>query len=74
MKSARKVENHITEWLKSYLEGAQLKGFVVGISGGVDSAVTSTLCAKTGNLCFVWKCLFYKKQVKKIAPKITSTG
>ena len=48
MKSARKVENHITEWLKSYLEGAQLKGFVVGISGGVDSAVSSTLCAKTG--------------------------
>lgn len=48
MKSARKVENHITEWLKSYLQGAKMKGFVVGISGGVDSAVTSTLCAKTG--------------------------
>ena len=24
------------------------KGFVVGVSGGIDSAVTSTLCAKTG--------------------------
>jgi NAD+ synthase len=26
----------------------KVKGFVVGISGGVDSAVTSTLCAQTG--------------------------
>ncbi len=27
---------------------AGIKGFVIGISGGIDSAVTSTLCAKTG--------------------------
>src|SRR5690606_31500247 len=27
---------------------AKVNGFVVGISGGIDSAVTSTLCAKTG--------------------------
>ncbi len=25
-----------------------VNGFVVGVSGGIDSAVTSTLCAKTG--------------------------
>ena len=25
-----------------------MKGFTIGISGGIDSAVTSTLCAKTG--------------------------
>ena len=25
-----------------------MQGFVVGVSGGIDSAVTSTLCAKTG--------------------------
>ena len=28
-------------------ENAGLNGFVIGISGGIDSAVTSTLCAKT---------------------------
>ena len=38
----------ISQWLVSYLQTAQAKGFVVGISGGVDSAVTSTLCALTG--------------------------
>ena len=43
-----KVENHIVSWLTSYLEKTSLSGFVIGVSGGVDSAVTSTLCAKTG--------------------------
>ncbi len=42
-----KVEAYITNWLADYLESSSLKGFVVGVSGGVDSAVTSTLCAKT---------------------------
>lgn len=43
-----KVVKHIVEWLKGYLETAHQKGFVIGISGGIDSAVTSTLCAMTG--------------------------
>jgi len=42
------VIDHITNWLKEYALGAGVNGFVVGISGGVDSAVTSTLCARTG--------------------------
>jgi NAD+ synthase len=43
-----KVNMHIVNWLKIYAENAKVNGFVVGISGGVDSAVTSTLCAQTG--------------------------
>lgn len=43
-----KVINHIVNWLKDYATNAGVKGFVIGISGGIDSAVTSTLCAKTG--------------------------
>ncbi|MGB1647033.1 MAG: NAD(+) synthase, partial [Crocinitomicaceae bacterium] len=42
-----KVSKHIVDWLRSYCESANLSGFVVGVSGGIDSAVTSTLCAKT---------------------------
>ncbi|MCL4155734.1 UNVERIFIED_CONTAM: hypothetical protein GTU68_005828 [Idotea baltica] len=38
----------IVDWLKGYCEKAGLKGFVVGVSGGIDSALTSTLCAETG--------------------------
>lgn len=42
------VIDHIVTWLKDYADNAGIKGFVIGISGGIDSAVTSTLCAKTG--------------------------
>ena len=42
------VIQHITAWLKDYAIQARVNGFVVGVSGGVDSAVVSTLCAKTG--------------------------
>lgn len=43
-----KVVKHIVKWLKDYANNAHVNGFVIGISGGVDSAVTSILCAETG--------------------------
>jgi NAD+ synthase len=43
-----KVINHIVKWLDDYATKAGIEGFVLGISGGIDSAVTSTLCAMTG--------------------------
>lgn len=44
----QKIAEHIIGWLKDYATKAGVKGFVVGVSGGIDSAVTSTLCANTG--------------------------
>ncbi|HAY56460.1 MAG TPA: NAD(+) synthase, partial [Flavobacteriales bacterium] len=43
-----RVASHIVKWLSDYAETAAMDGFVVGVSGGIDSAVTSTLCAMTG--------------------------
>ena len=43
-----KIIEHIVNWLKEYASNAGMNGFVVGISGGIDSAVVSALCAKTG--------------------------
>ncbi|MAD97865.1 MAG: NAD(+) synthase [Flavobacteriaceae bacterium] len=43
-----KVIDHIVSWMKDYAEKSNINGFVVGVSGGIDSALTSTLCAKTG--------------------------
>ena len=43
-----KVIDHIVTWLEAYCDDAGSKGFVVGVSGGIDSAVASTLCARTG--------------------------
>lgn len=41
-------QTQIINWLKDYSNTSGLKTFVVGISGGIDSALTSTLCAETG--------------------------
>ena len=35
-----KVIDHIVNWLKEYAMSAKMNGFVIGISGGIDSAVT----------------------------------
>jgi NAD+ synthase len=45
---SKAVIAHITTWLRNYATQAGSEGFVVGISGGIDSAVTSALCARTG--------------------------
>lgn len=42
------VREYIVSWLSGYAAGCGARGFVVGISGGVDSALVSTLCAQTG--------------------------
>ena len=46
-----KVKNRakfITKWIKDYAKKNKIKTLVVGISGGIDSSVVSTLCAETG--------------------------
>ena len=42
------LENKISEWIANYINENNLDTLVIGISGGIDSAVTSTLCAMTG--------------------------
>lgn len=42
------VAEGISEWLKEYANNSGSNGFVMGVSGGIDSAVVSTLCARTG--------------------------
>ena len=48
-----KLKNKISKWLDDYLKDNKLDSFVIGISGGIDSAVTSTLCARTGRKTYV---------------------
>jgi len=42
------LQDRITAWIKDYAQQAGMKSLVVGISGGIDSAVVSALCARTG--------------------------
>lgn len=44
----KEIISHIVNWLNTYSNASKTNGFVVGISGGIDSALTSTLCAMTG--------------------------
>ena len=47
MKTSKAID-YIVNWIKNYKEVNGVNGFVVGVSGGIDSALTSTLCAMTG--------------------------
>ena len=40
MKFPNKVTNHIVNWLEDYLKKSNMDGFVIGVSGGVDSERT----------------------------------
>lgn len=44
----KEIIGYIVDWLKHYSQTSGTEGFVIGISGGIDSALTSTLCAMTG--------------------------
>lgn len=45
--NCKKVANHITDWLISYVNETPMSTFVVGVSGGIDSALVARLCANT---------------------------
>ena len=49
MKASEKV-NFISNWIKDYADNtpSKVQSLVIGISGGIDSSVSSTLSAMTG--------------------------
>ena len=61
------VIEHIVSWMGTYVEKSSTKGFVVGVSGGIDSALTSTLAARTGlpTLCLEMPIHQAKSQVTR---------
>lgn len=46
--NSKAVIDHIVNWLKQYTDQSGTQGYVVGVSGGIDSALTSSLVAATG--------------------------
>ena len=42
-----KIASHIIDWLNNYIKDVPVDGFIVGLSGGVDSALVASLCART---------------------------
>lgn len=82
--NSEKINEHIVKWLLDYATNARVNGFVIGISGGIDSALTSTLCAQTGlpTLCVempihqhqshVNRAIEHIEQLKKRFPNVSS--
>ena len=66
------IADNIIQWLKSYAEKSKTNGFVVGISGGIDSALTSSLCANTGlpTLCIDMPILQSEDEMKRASKHI----
>jgi NAD+ synthase len=46
--NAARTAEHITTWIKDYATKAGIKTLVLGLSGGVDSALVALLCKRTG--------------------------
>ena len=46
------LSTRVSNWLDTYLEESGMDCFVIGVSGGIDSAVSSTLAARTGKPVF----------------------
>ena len=62
IKDYEKLKFDIDRWLKDYYYFHAIKSFVVGVSGGIDSAVVSTLCAETGLPTYVLTMPLHSKQ------------
>jgi NAD+ synthase len=46
MESTHKLADRIEAWLRDYATQAGARGYIVGLSGGIDSACTAVLCQK----------------------------
>ena len=44
----KKLSTDVINWMRDYASSSNIKAFVIGVSGGIDSAVSSTLAAMTG--------------------------
>ena len=48
IKNYQDLQENIVSWIGEYCLNNNIKSLVIGVSGGIDSAVSSTLAASTG--------------------------
>lgn len=58
------VESSLVWQLREYCEWTPQRGYIIGVSGGVDSALVSTLCAKTGLPVYVVEMPIHQSEVE----------
>ena len=62
IKDYEQLKTRIVNWISDYCWKYNIKALVVGVSGGIDSAVVSTLCAKTGLPTYVLTMPLHSKE------------
>ena len=63
IKDYQQLNDNIVRWIGDYvLENPSIKSLVVGVSGGIDSAVVSTLAASTGLPTYALGMPIYQKE------------
>jgi len=58
------TKNFIVKWIKKYAQDNAIETLTVGISGGIDSALTSKLCALTGIKTIVVSMPIHQKKLE----------
>ena len=56
------LKSSIVTWIKDYADKNKIKSLVIGVSGGIDSAVVSALCAETGLPTYVLGMPIHQKE------------
>ena len=64
-----KTRDLIANWLKEYAENNGQKKLIVGVSGGIDSALTSTLCALSGITTIAVSMPLHQKKTRNLSCK-----
>ena len=62
MEDYDQIKRRLVNWLKAYVKENRLVSLVVGVSGGIDSAVASTLSAETGLPTYVLGMPIHQKE------------
>jgi len=65
MRNWNTLAKEITNWISDYALENDIQALVVGVSGGVDSAVTSTLSARTGIRTIVLNMPIHQKKYQE---------
>ena len=68
------LKNRINKWLVDYFDKSKSGCFVVGVSGGIDSAVVSTLAAETGKQVYALNMPIHQKPEQEGLSAAISNG
>ena len=65
IKNYSQLKTNIVNWIRTYANNNGIKSLIIGVSGGIDSAVVSTLCSETGLPTYVLGMPIHQKKIQE---------